>query len=147
MTRAMHILLAEDDVDDRDLFLEAISILDPAIVVSVVEDGEKLMTYLRDTAALPDCIFLDLNMPKKNGKVCLTQIREDHRIKHIPVIIYTTSFNSKDIDETFYQGATYFLRKPNSFKELKRLLNACIESSFQLSNHKRIKSDFILNVR
>lgn len=145
--KPVHILLAEDDADDRELFIEAFSIVDPAIKVATVENGEKLMDHLKKTENFPDCIFLDLNMPKKNGKECLLEIKKNERMQYIPIIIYTTSVNSKDIDETYDRGASCFMRKPNSFKELTRLLDTYISSAFSPSPPRMIKRNFVLNAR
>lgn len=145
--KPVHILLAEDDADDRELFIEAFSIVDPSIKVATVENGEKLMDHLKKSDNLPDCIFLDLNMPKKNGKECLQEIKEDEKMQSIPIIVYTTSVNSKDIDETYNQGATCFMRKPNSFKELTRLLSKYVTLAFSPSHPQMVKGNFVLNSR
>ena len=145
ITRPKHILLAEDDADDRELFLEAIALVDPSIRLATVENGEQLMDRLRDPALIPDCIFLDLNMPKKNGKECLFEIRQDNRTKEVPVIIYTTSLNARDIDETYSRGASRFIRKPNTFGELISLLDICMKSAFKVRHHP-IRQNFVLNL-
>ncbi|HEX8037666.1 MAG TPA: response regulator [Chryseosolibacter sp.] len=142
--RHSHILLAEDDADDRDLFIEALAALDPLIRISTVEDGEELLDHLKQSQKIPDCIFLDLNMPKKNGKECLSEIKRDDRTRHIPVIIYTTSLNARDIDETFEKGALRFIRKPNSFKELTSVLNKCIRSGIPFPGQRTDRANFIL---
>lgn len=138
------ILLAEDDADDRDLFVEALAIIDPSIRVATVQDGEQLMDHLKRSAHTPDCIFLDLNMPRKNGKECLAEIREDKRTQKIPVIVYTTSLNTKDIDETFDRGAYRFVRKPNSFAELKNVLSKCMATGLDAPSKSRQKANFVL---
>ena len=145
MMKPKSILLAEDDPDDRDLFLEAIGLIDPTIEVATVENGERLMDYLKQSVQIPDCIFLDLNMPKKNGAECLKEIRENEVTQKIPVIIYTTSLSLKDIDETFRRGASCFIRKPASFKELMQLLERYLTSSFKNANQHRMKGNFVLN--
>jgi CheY-like chemotaxis protein len=147
MTRPNNILLAEDDADDRALFQEAIALVDPAIKVLTVDNGETLMKYLRESVVFPDCIFLDLNMPKKNGKECLAEIRQDQKTMSIPVIIYTTSVNARDIDDTFHKGASCFIRKPGTFSELKELLYNYITSRFSESDPQVMKHKFVLNLR
>jgi CheY-like chemotaxis protein len=138
------ILLAEDDADDRELFVEAIGVIDPSISVATVDNGEQLMDHLKQSPFIPDCIFLDLNMPRKNGKECLAEIRADNRTRAIPVIVYTTSFNAKDVDETFNRGAFLFVRKPNSFADLKSILSKCMSSGFDTSAESPLKANFIL---
>lgn len=127
-----NILLVDDDVDDRDLFAEALSILDPSIQLTTKRDGEEMMDHLGKDIAPLDIIFLDLNMPKKNGKECLLELRANEVYKDIPIVVYTTSLNPTDIEETYKHGANFFLRKPNSFEELKETLNGMLRSSHQM---------------
>mgnify|MGYP003579274684 CR=1 FL=1 len=73
--RSYNIIVADDDSDDRELFEEAATFADPGITITLARDGEELMEHLLNRSLLPDMIFLDLNMPRKNGKECLTEIR------------------------------------------------------------------------
>jgi CheY-like chemotaxis protein len=113
------ILLADDDADDRELFEEALSDIHPNAVLTTAQDGEELMFILKNYHK-PDLLFLDLNMPRKNGKECLYEIVKHPELRKIPIIIYSTSVNPTDIEETFSLGAILFFRKPNSYEELKR---------------------------
>ena len=140
-----NVLLAEDDADDRELFLEAMSVVAPDIKVATVENGEKLIKLLTESHLSPDCIFLDLNMPRKNGRVCLIELKNNAKTRNIPIVIYSTSISKKDVDETFHRGATCFIRKPNSFRELTLLLNKYITSISVRSDAPLVKHDFILN--
>jgi CheY-like chemotaxis protein len=142
-TAALKILLADDDVDDRDLFKEAVSMINPEINVTAVEDGEQLMDELLQQKTLPDVIFLDLNMPRKNGKECLQEIKQHHHLQHVPVLIYTTSVNKKDVDETYAFGAKYFIRKPNSFGELKSILHNVLR--MDLNHPDNRKDQFLIS--
>ena len=143
-TMTSHILLAEDDTDDRELFVEALAAINPSARVAVVEDGEQLMDHLKRAQDVPDCISLDLNMPRKNGKECLIEIKENERTENIPVIIYSTSLNARDIDETFEGGASCFIRKPNSFKDLLGLLSKCMAPDLHSLLLKRRRGNFVL---
>jgi DNA-binding NtrC family response regulator len=116
------VTLADDDIDDRDLFVEAMSLVDSQISINTVKDGEELMDYLNTNTVKPGLIFLDLNMPRKNGKECLVEIQESVDLKTIPVVIYTTSLNPRDVEYCMSKGAFHFIRKPNSFEELKEML-------------------------
>ncbi|HEY0652570.1 MAG TPA: response regulator [Chryseosolibacter sp.] len=116
------ILLADDDADDRELFEEALSDIYPQAVLSTAQDGEELMFILHNYHK-PDLLFLDLNMPRKNGKECLYEIARDPELKKIPIVIFSTSVNPLDIEETFSLGALLFFRKPNSYEELRRNVN------------------------
>jgi CheY-like chemotaxis protein len=139
------ILLAEDDADDRELFQEAMSVVAPEIKVTMVENGEKLIAFLNESDDFPDCIFLDLNMPKKNGKDCLAEIKKNNKTMRIPIVIYSTSMTKKDVDETFDNGAACFIRKPNSFRELIFLLNKYITTSAIRAGTNPVKHRFVLN--
>ena len=138
------IVLADDDSDDRELFLEAANFVDPDITITMAKDGEELMDCLLIKKQRPDLIFLDLNMPRKNGKECLIEIRKDKIFKTIPIIIYTTSLNPQDVEETFNHGAEFFLRKPNTFEELKEMLNMVLTTAMGNANL-RIREKFVLN--
>lgn len=145
MQQQKRIVLADDDADERQLFLEALAIAHPAITLATVENGERLMIHLREIDAYPDCIFLDLNMPRKNGKECLLEIRRNPVTEKIPVIIYSTSLNWRDIDETYRFGATHFVRKPDNFGELKDILTDNLLFLFSRPDHPRVKSKFVIN--
>lgn len=118
------VLLADDDSDDRFLFREAISELQLNVNLEMVRDGEELMKYLStSTVVLPDILFLDLNMPFKNGFACLEEIRSNKIMKDIVVVIYSTTLSQKEIDDVFDKGANLFVKKPDSFTELKNILS------------------------
>lgn len=133
---AKRILLVDDDLDDRELFVEAFSFLEGSAEVETLEASEKLLHHLERAETLPDYIFLDLNMPRKSGKECLKEIQEDARLKEIRVVIYSTSINPRDVAETYGDGAYCFIQKPNSFSELKKLIQKVVTSevaSFNLN--------------
>lgn len=115
-SRNVKVMLADDDEDDRDLFKEAISSQNTDLTTAI--NGKDLIKKLGEQQNLPDCVFLDLNMPEKNGKECLVEIRRHPKLKYLPVIIYSTSTNSRDIDETLALGANLYVVKPGSFKML-----------------------------
>jgi len=123
-TGNFRILLADDDPDDRELFTEAAESHDAT--VQSVPNGMQLMRALK-SEPLPNFILLDLNMPEKNGKECLREIRANEDFNDIPVIIYSTSSSKKDVDETFKMGADLYITKPNSFAELKTTVKNILE--------------------
>ena len=136
------ILLADDDEGDRLLFKEAFEELKIKNMVHTVNNGMQLMEYLtKNEAILPHLIFLDLNMPRKNGLECLREIRSDENFKEILIAVYSTSGAEKDINETFLSGANVYIKKPNNFAMLKQLLckavtacNLCKGESFDREN-------------
>jgi CheY-like chemotaxis protein len=117
------ILLADDDESDRLLFKEAFEDLKIKSVVHTVNNGKQLVDYLtKKDAVLPDLIFLDLNMPRKNGLTCLKEIRSNKIYKEILIAIYSTSASKNDMEETFRNGANVYIKKPSDFNILKQLL-------------------------
>ena len=119
------ILLADDDEDDRMLFEDALHQVRPDIKLLTAGAGAFLIKALRE-GPLPDIIFLDLNMPGKNGFECLRDIRKDDSYRHIPVIIFSTTAQTEAVDRTYELGANYFMRKPQSFPGLKKLITQAL---------------------
>ena len=104
-------------------FKEAIKHGDINADVTVANDGKELMDKLKDTnQPNPDIIFLDINMPRKDGKECLKEIKKDENLKDIPTVMFTTSDNEKDIDDAFKAGANLYVQKPGSFRGFVNLL-------------------------
>ncbi|SHM93666.1 response regulator [Chitinophaga sp. CF418] len=112
------ILLVDDDMDDQELFGEAMSIVDSAATCHFASDGEEGLRMLDSGILQCDLIFLDLNMPKMNGKQFLAEIKKNSAYRDIPVVIFTTSLREQDGIETAELGASHFLTKPSSFGEL-----------------------------
>ncbi len=110
------ILVAEDDEDDFLLLRDALRKGHPGIDIEWVKDGVELMGYL--SLKIPSLIFLDLNMPKKDGCEALKEIRSNEKFRSVPIIIFTTSENSEDIRYTYALGGNTFIRKPSGFSEL-----------------------------
>ena len=132
-TAAKKILLMEDDADDRKYFIEALQEIDSSIECVTAKDGQQGLEILQDTAcSLPDLIFLDLRMPRYNGKTCLLKIKADERLKAIPVIVYTTSREVQDSEEMQRLGAVHFISKPNNPDEIYYVLSLALEG--QLNN-------------
>jgi CheY-like chemotaxis protein len=123
----MTILYADDDVDDCDLVVEALEKIDPRINCVMATDGMEALRMLGDEEKkLPDCIFLDVNMPVMSGKSCLIELKKDDRLKEIPVVIYSTTQDKEEIRELYEMGASEFLKKPNTFTDLCISLEAVI---------------------
>ena len=127
------ILIAEDDADDRMLILEAFEENQVKWTLQFVEDGAELLDFLQkkgkyqgNTSDTPELILLDINMPRKDGKQALEEIKNCPAMKHIPVIIFTTSNRPDDIEQTYKLGANSFIIKPSSytgFMEIFKILN------------------------
>src|ERR1700754_1036663 len=122
-----NILLVDDDLDDADLFQEALNEVAPPINFHSAKSGAKALEFLlTPQGAGVDLIFLDINMPEMNGWQCLTHLKSSMLLKQIPVIIYSTSVNKMDEQKASDLGAKGIYRKPERFEELKRLLKAVI---------------------
>ena len=122
-----HIFLAEDDEEDKDIFTFIISEISPGLKISVARDGIKFMSLLENATQLPDFIFLDLNMPLKNGFECLQEIKNSEKWKLIKTVILSTSSHPEQIKEAYKMGADLYLKKPNSYSAFKDSLSKCLQ--------------------
>jgi CheY-like chemotaxis protein len=121
--KLVNILLADDDTDDCFFFKEALSGLIIPTRLTTVHDGEQLMQLLTNEATkLPDILFLDLNMPRKNGFECLSEIKKNEKLKDFPVIIFSTSYEQEVVNRLYRSGANYFIRKPSVFMQFKEII-------------------------
>lgn len=116
-------LLVDDDTDDVLLFEEILKEVDKNIRFASSSNGIEALEFLeKNSGNLPRLIFLDLNMPRMDGKECLKAIKQDARFNHLPVIMYTTSSQSRDIEETMIMGAVCFITKPSNVKDLRNII-------------------------
>ncbi len=124
--KAITIIMADDDPDDRELAREAFEECRLANDVHFVEDGEELMEYLCrkgryltvPEAPLPALILLDLNMPRKDGREALKEIKSHPDLKRIPIVVLTTSKAEEDILRTYDLGVNSYITKPVTFESL-----------------------------
>ncbi|HEX8040870.1 MAG TPA: response regulator, partial [Chryseosolibacter sp.] len=107
-----------DDQEDRDFFCEALKEIDPSIVCLMAGSGFEAVAMLQSHMPVPDLIFLDINMPMMDGKQCLRKIKSIPELESIPVIMYSTSTNTREIRECYKLGAVDFLIKPYSYEKL-----------------------------
>ncbi|WP_297982929.1 response regulator [uncultured Chryseobacterium sp.] len=143
----MHIILADDDEDDRLFFTDAFSELKMSTKVQTYKDGVELMNYLNsDDALLPEILFLDLNMPKKNGMECLEEIKANSKFENIAVAIYSTSSTEEHIEETFVKGANIYIKKPSDFSTLKKVLSDVVTINWQYHTSGLNKDNFLLRM-
>ena len=126
------ILLADDDSDDRMLAKDALAESRLANDLRLVEDGEELMNYLYrrgrfsdpETSPRPGLILLDLNMPRKDGREALKEIKSDPHLRHLPIVVLTTSKAEEDIYRTYDLGVNSFITKPVTFDGLVSVMRA-----------------------
>lgn len=142
----LKILLADDDENDRLLFTDALHELKINTELFTVNNGIELMDFLANNEQnMPHLLFLDLNMPFKNGFECLREIRSIYG-KEITIAIFSTSVFEKHVDETFRNGANVYMTKPNNFEELKQVLNKIVITAFNYQNTFFNKANFLLRV-
>jgi len=130
--KSIVILMADDDADDRLLAKDAFQECQLNRELEFVENGEELMDYLRhrgkyaarDNERLPGLILLDLNMPRKDGREALQEIKGDPELRRIPVVVFTTSRTDTDIGRVYDLGANSFITKPVAFDALVEVMRA-----------------------
>ena len=127
MSRRLDILLAEDNEDDVLMIREAFEDAALASVIEVVADGEQALRYLRreppfEHAQLPGLVLLDINMPKKDGLEVLQEVKEDPELKHLPVVMLTTSQREEDVVLSYSRGACSYVTKPLDFRQFQDLV-------------------------
>jgi CheY-like chemotaxis protein len=123
LTKAKTVLIADDDPDDIEMFIEALQEIDNNICCVSAGNGYDALQLLNVVnMPKPDVIFLDLNMPKLNGRQCLVKLKQQERLADIPVIIFTTSKLDDDNEEMRRLGAVDFITKPSRFGDLVQLL-------------------------
>lgn len=141
------IILADDDADDRMFFEEAFEELKMDTKVSTFKDGVYLMDYLNSKeAVIPHILFLDLNMPRKTGMECLTEIRANEKFKDMVVAIYSTSTSEDHIEDAFVIGANVYIKKPNKFSLLKKTLSTVVSTNWQYHKDGMNKDNFLLRL-
>ncbi|RUT69296.1 response regulator [Flavobacterium cupreum] len=146
MKQNYNLLLADDDEDDCAFFKEALEELLLPVSLVTVNDGVQLMDFLADKSAenLPDLLFLDLNMPRKNGFECLTEIKKIERLQNLAVIIFSTSLDMNIVDNVYEKGALYYIRKPGDFSKLKKVIGNALAITAESNFKQPVKEHFIL---
>ena len=122
--KKLNILLADDDIDDCNFFKEALEALPITTELKTVHDGDELLNYLAEnTTQLPHVLFLDINMPRKNGFECLAEIKHNDKLKDLPVVMFSTSKALDKINILFKTGADVYIHKPSNFSELVQVIH------------------------
>jgi len=145
--KILNIALADDDEDDRLLFKEAIDEIRLETRISLFNHGQELMDHLTlPNIVLPHLVFLDLNMPIKDGMQCLREIRGNPNLNQVAIAIYSTSSSEKDIENTFILGANVYINKPNNFYKLKEVIEKVLKINWQYQTSNLNKDNFLLRV-
>jgi len=147
MIKHLDILLADDDIDDCIFFKNALDEILLATSLTAVHDGEQLMQLLsNESIELPDILFLDINMPRKNGFECLAEIKQSARLKTLLVVVFSTSFEQEVVNSLYESGAHYFIRKPSAFLQFKKIIQHTLTIIMQGNISLPTKDDFVLTV-
>jgi CheY-like chemotaxis protein len=141
-----HILLADDDKDDSILFQDILDELPLSTHLTTVFNGEQLMRLLHETEEqLPDVLFLDLNMPRKNGFDCLSEIKHSDKLKLLSVVIFSTSYEPDIVNLLYKNGAQYYIRKPNSYTQLKKVIHHALTLTAKTNIEYPLQEKFVLS--
>ena len=140
----IHIILADDDPDDVLLFREALEEIHLPLLLTIVSDGEQLITLLKELQPLPDILFLDLNMPKKNGFDCLSAIKQMATLHRLPVVIFSTSHEITMINQLYLKGAHFYIQKPTDFTILRNVIQQAITLATNKNNKQPPRDKFEL---
>ena len=141
----MQVLLADDDKDDCLFFNDALAELPLETALTIVYDGEQLISYLDNNLNnLPQAVFLDLNMPRKNGFECLADIKNNLLLKTVPIVILSTSYEEEIGNRLYENGAYYFITKPADFNDLKKAIHRALVL-IQQNNLRPSKEAFLIN--
>ncbi len=147
MCLSKNIYLADDDEDDRLFFQDALSEVCKEVQLTIAKDGVELMDILYlPPSPLPDVIFLDLNMPAKNGFECLEEIKKSELLKHLPIIIFSTTVQEDAVNKVYKEGANFYIRKPDNFNHLKKALKKVLSIDWLKEARQISKEQFIVSV-
>ncbi len=130
------IFLADDDEDDCLLFEEALFEIDANFNLTICNDGVELMnTFDTKVPPSPRLLFLDINMPRKNGFECLIEMKQTEKLKDIPVIVFSTSGDHNYVNQARQFGAHYYIRKPGTFNQLKIIIEKVLTIDWENNPH------------
>jgi CheY-like chemotaxis protein len=137
------IILAEDDDDDFELFASAAREVLPVVVIHRAENGIVLIQVLEEK--IPDMLFMDVLLPGKSGLQCLREIRANKKFDHLPVIIYSSINELRHIEFCYRYGSNFYVHKPNSFSDLKEILQKIFSIDWKKMNYYPDKGSFVVN--
>jgi CheY-like chemotaxis protein len=145
-SKPVYILLADDDQDDCEFFQEALTGIPINALLTIVNNGALLMEWLTaHPSDLPDFLFLDLNMPRKNGLECLKEIRQIHHLKSLSIIILAETVSPILLDELYINGALYYAKKPDSFEALTQIIRQALSMPDEKKWIQRSRQDFVVH--
>jgi CheY-like chemotaxis protein len=138
-----NIILAEDDIDDQNIFQIALQEIDPRIQTQFASNGKELLNLLQSNK--PDILFLDLDMPYKNGLQCLIEMQNDPELEKIPVIVFSSTTKPSNIQTAYEMGAHLFFIKPPIYSDYLSSIKAIFKLNW--SNPQAVKEQYCVNGR
>ncbi len=141
MAEQLKILYADDDPDDLNFFRDVAGSIDPPILLSTHDEGEDLLRELRDSDPDHEIVFLDLNMPGKDGFDILREIRTIRGLEKVPVVILSTTSDAKSVSRCLKYGANFYMQKPTTFSALKKSIEEAIAIDY--STFRPSKKNFL----
>ncbi len=141
---AIRLYLADDDKEDREIFIEALGDIPLKTKVKQFDNGVDLMDDLFSADTLPDVIFLDLYMPIMDGFECLMDIRNFSKFDGIKIVVYSSSYVKREVNQLKMDGADQYLQKPNSFNDLKALLLKSLKPIKSSITANKASSEFVV---
>ena len=138
-----NVLLADDDSDDLMILTDALQAINPAIKLDVVPDASSLLSHLQHL--VPDILFMDLDMPYKNGLQCLVEIRNNPSLQGLPVVVFSSTSRPANIQTAYEMGGHLFLVKSAHYNELKSSIEAIL--SLDWTNPEEVKAKYCVNNR
>ena len=143
--KELKLILADDDPDDRFFFKEALQELSQTTDLTSVHDGEQLMDLLSKSSTDQfHVLFLDLNMPRKNGFECLSEIKLNKNLNEMPVIIISTSLATDVVNTLYNEGVIYYIRKPGDFTKLKKAIEQSLKRISQDNIDQPPRENFVI---
>lgn len=145
ITENINILLADDDTTDCLLFKDALGELPVSATLTIVNNGEELMEELsKKGGTFPDILFLDLNMPRKNGFASLGQIKRSNKLQDLPVVIFSTASDIETIKKVYRDAAHYYITKPVDFSQLKKVIYEALTLITQQHSSLPLEENFLI---
>lgn len=141
----IHVIIVDDDPEDCELFKLALEQSPVPVALQILYDGESLLRQLSNHDTLPDAIFLDINMPKKNGREVLAEIRSNKKFNAVRIIMFSTSASVDDIDYSYDHGANLYIPKSIFFSDQKNILKTLFSDEWEKYLVQVPKEIFVLN--
>jgi CheY-like chemotaxis protein len=129
-----HIFYTDDDEDDQELFRDALQEVDASLKLTTTDNGDDLLALLSAAPSVPRIIFLDLNMPRRDGYEVLKTLRKDEKWKNDPVVVFSTTSDQAAVDKTREMGANLFVPKPHTYSGMKQAIKTCVNMDWRHFN-------------